>query len=206
MYSPSLSTHRFIRVLHCSKQCYSSSTPRPFSSCAGFAFTTSTDENGLPLVHFPLWGTETFHRVPNPRIWRMFKYWNAFTGKKLLDRKGVVSWGIVLIQDPYVVLPEIRPLLPQDLSHCLSDNTHHVCNHSHTQMSIFAKNSTDFLNVLLSFRSQSVTWMLIIFHFLPTLTKFLCHSSTRERDIKLSPYTSFNNLMGFFFISQEISD
>ena len=40
---PSLSTHLCIHVLHCSKQCYSSSTPRPFSSCAGFTFTISTD-------------------------------------------------------------------------------------------------------------------------------------------------------------------
>ena len=43
MYSSSLSVHRCIRVLHCSKQCYSSSTPRPFSSCDVFTFTSSTD-------------------------------------------------------------------------------------------------------------------------------------------------------------------
>ena len=128
-------------------------------------------ENGFPSVHFLLWCTEKSHRVLNPWIWRMFKYSNAFIRKKLLEQKGVVSWGIVLMQHPYVVLPEIRPLLPQDLSHCLSVNTHHVCNHSLTQMSIFSNNFTDFLNVLVSFQSRSVTWMLIIFHFLPTLTK-----------------------------------
>ena len=50
-------------------------------------------ENGFPSVHFSLWGAEKCHRVPNPWVWRMFKYWNAFIGKKLLDRKGVVSWG-----------------------------------------------------------------------------------------------------------------
>ena len=43
----------------------------------------------------------------------MFKYSNAFVGKKLLEQKGVVSWGIVLMQHPDFVLPEIRPLLPQ---------------------------------------------------------------------------------------------
>ena len=49
MYSSSLSTHRIIRVFHCSKQCYSSSTPRPFSSCAVFAFICSTDGKRVPF-------------------------------------------------------------------------------------------------------------------------------------------------------------
>ena len=171
MYSPSLSTHRCIRVLHSSKQCHSSSTPGPFSSCAVFAFTSSTDENGFPSVHFSLWCTEKSHRVLNPRIGRMFKYSNAHIGKELLEQKGVVSWGIVLMQHRDFVLPEIRPLLPQGLSHCLSDNTNHVCNHSHTQTTIFANNFSDFPNVLVSFWCRIVTWMLIIFHFLSTLTK-----------------------------------
>ena len=101
----------------------------------------------------------------------MLKYSNAFIGKKLLEQKGVVSWGIVLMKHPDFVLSEIRLLLPQGLSHCLSVNTNHVYNHSNTQTSIFANNFTDFLNVLVGFRSRRVTWMLIIFHFLPTLTK-----------------------------------
>ena len=145
--------------------------PGPFSSCASFTFTTSTDENGFPSAHFSLWSTEQSHRVLNPRIWRMLKYTKAFIGKKLLEEKGVVSWGIVLMQHPDFVLPEIQPFLPQNLSHCLSVNTHNVCNHSHTQTSIFANNFTDFLNFLVAFRSRRVTWMLIVFHFLPTLTK-----------------------------------
>ena len=161
----------------------------------------------LYTFHF---GEQKNHRVPNPRIWRMFKYWNAFIGKKLLNRKSVVSWGIVLMQHPYVVLPEIRPLLPHNLSYSLFVDTHHVCNHSHTQASIFADNFTYFLNVLVSFQSRRTTWMFIIFHFFPTLTKSFGRSNTRERDIKLSPYTSFNNLMhsvgDFFLISQGISD
>ena len=48
MYSSSLSTHRCIRVLHCSKLCYSTST-RSFSSCAVFAFTSSTDGKWVPF-------------------------------------------------------------------------------------------------------------------------------------------------------------
>ena len=127
-------------------------------------------ENEFPSVHFSLWCTEISHRVLNPRIWRMFKYSNEFIGEKLLEQKGVVSWGIVLMQHPDFVLEEIRPLLPQGLSHCVSVNTNHVCIHSHTQASIFANNFTDFLNVLVGCRSRRVTWMLIIFHFLPTLT------------------------------------
>ena len=171
MYSSSSSTHRCIRVLHCSKQCYSSSTHRTLSSCAVFALTSSTDGKWFPSVHYSLWCTEKSHRELNPWIWRMFKDSNAFIGKKRLEQKGVVSWGIVLMQHPNFILPEIRPLLPQGLSHCLSDNTNHACNHSHTQMAIFANNFTDFLNVLVGFRSQKVTWILIIFHFFPALTK-----------------------------------
>ena len=115
-------------------------------------------EDRFPSVHFYLWCTEKSHRVLNPWIWRMFKYSNAFIGKKLLEQKGVVSWGIFLMQHPDFVPPEIRPLLPQGLSHCLSVNTNHVCNHSHTQMSNSENNFNDFLNVLIGFQSQRVTW------------------------------------------------
>ena len=52
-------------------------------------------ENGFPSVHFSRWCTEKSHRLLNPRIWRMFKYSNTFIWKKLLEQKGVVSWGIV---------------------------------------------------------------------------------------------------------------
>ena len=136
-----------------------------------FAFTSSTDGKWFPSsTRFTFWHRKS-HRVPNPRIWRMFKYWNAFIRKKILDQKGVVGWGIVLMQHPDVVLPEIQLLLPQDMSHCVSVNIHHICIHSHTQMSIFTNNFTDFLNALVGFRSRRVTCMLIIFHFLPTLTK-----------------------------------
>ena len=71
-------------------------------------------------------------RELNPWIWRMFKYSNTFIRKEQLGQKGVVSWGIVLMQHPGFVLPEIRPLLPQGLSNCLSVNTNQVYNYSHT--------------------------------------------------------------------------
>ena len=157
MYS--LSTHPCNRVLHCSKQCYRSSTPRPFSSFDVFAFTSWTDIKWVPSCTLFTFVYKNSHRVLNPWIWRMFKHSNAFTGKKLLEQKGVVSWGIVLMQLQDLVLPDIRELLPQGLSHCLSVNTNHVYNHSHTQTSNFANNFTDFLNVLVGFRSQRMTWI-----------------------------------------------
>ena len=49
MYSSSISIHCCFHVLHCSKQCFSSSTPRPFSSCAVFAFTSLTDGKWIPF-------------------------------------------------------------------------------------------------------------------------------------------------------------
>ena len=99
-------------------------------------------ENGFPSVHFSPWCTERSHRVLNLRIWRMFKYSNAFIGKELLEQKSVVSWGIVPMQRPEFVLPEIRPLLPQGLSRCLSVNTNHVCNHSYTLPSLYLCHSS----------------------------------------------------------------
>ena len=122
MYSSSLSTHFCIHVLHCSKQCYSSSEPRPFSSCAVFSFTSSTNRKWVPFSTLFTLVYRKGHRPLNPRIWRMLKYSNAFIGKKLLGQKGVVSWVIVLVQYPDFVLPEIRPLHPQGLSHCVSVN------------------------------------------------------------------------------------
>ena len=164
-------------------------------------------KNGFPWVHFSFWGTEQGAKSANLENVQVLE---CVIGKKLLDRKGVVSWGTVLMQHPYVVLPEIRPLLPHNLSHSLFVNTHHPCNHSHTQASNFVNYFTDFLNVLVGFRSRRATWMFIIFHLFPTTLNLLCHSSTCERDIKLSPCTSFNNLMhsvgDVFLISQEISD
>ena len=85
-------------------------------------------EHGFPSVHFSLWCTEKSHRVLNPWIWGMFKYLNVFIVKKLLAQKGIVSWGSVLMHHPDFVLPEIRLLLPQGLSHCLFVNTNHVWN------------------------------------------------------------------------------
>ena len=171
MYSSYLSTHCCICVLHCSKQCCSSSSPRTFSSCAVFAFTSSTDGKWVPIsTLFTLvyrkesQGAKSVN-VEDVQVFECI-YWEETS-----RAKGVVSWGIVLMQHPDFLLSEIRPLLPQGLSHCLSLNTNHVYNHSHTQTSIFVNNFTDFLNVLVGFRSRRVAWMLIIFHFLPTLTK-----------------------------------
>ena len=161
MHSSSLSTHRCIRVLHCSKQCYrpSSSTPRPFRSCAVFAFTSSTDGKWVPfstLFSLVYRKKSQGAKSANMEDVQVFEcvYW-----KKCVEQKGVVSWDIVLMQHPDIVLPEIRPLLPQGLSHWLSVNTNHVYNHSHAQTSFFVNNFTDFLNVLVGYQSQRVIWI-----------------------------------------------
>ena len=153
MYSPFLSTRRFICVLHCSKQCYSSSTPRLFSSCAVFAFTSSTEGKWVPFSTLFTLVYRKKSQGANSANMEDVQVFKCIIGKKFLERMGVVSWGIVLMQHPDVVLPEIRPLLPQGLSHCLSVNTNLICNHSHTQTPNFANNFTDFLNVLVGFLS-----------------------------------------------------
>ena len=167
MYSSSLSTHRCIVSSIVQSSAIAHQSPGRSVAVPFLPSPLQLMENGFPSVHFWLWCTEKSHKVLNPQIWRKFKYSNAFIGKKLLEQKGFVSWGIVLMQHPDFVLPEIRPLLPQGLSHCLSVNTNHVCNHFHTQTSIFVNNFTDFLNVLVGFQSQRVTWIVNHLPLLP---------------------------------------
>ena len=133
MYSSSLSTHRCIRVLHCSKQCYSSSTPRPFSSCAVFAFTSSTDEKWVPF-----------------RTLFTLGYRKKSLGEKSANKEDVqvliyiyreeTSWPKGRCEVGHCPDAASRRCSSRDsaassarLSHCLSVNTHHVRNHSHTQ-------------------------------------------------------------------------
>ena len=144
------------------KQCYSSSTPRPFSSRVFFAFTSSTDGKWFPSVNFTLVYRKKSQDAKSANMKDVQILECVYP-----DQKGVASWGIVLMQHPFVVFPEIRSLLPQNLSHCLFVNIHHVCNHSHTQTSILLNNLTDFLNVLASFQGPRVTWIVNHLPLLP---------------------------------------
>ena len=180
MYSSSSSTHRCIRVLHCSKQCYSSSTPRSFSSCAVFAFTSSTDGKWVPfstlftLVYRKMSQGAKSANMEDVQIFECV-YWEETS-----RAKGRCDLGHY--PDAASRLGSSRDLAASSARFVAlsSDNTNHVfCNHFHTQTSIFANNFTDFLNVLVGFRSRRVTWMLIIFQLLPTLTKsFVPHKHT----------------------------
>ena len=160
MYSSSLnlSTHRCIRVLHCSKQCYSSSTARPFSNCAVFAFTSSTAGKWVPF-------STLFALV----------YRNKSQGAKSANMEDVQVFECVYWEETsrvkgcceLVHCPDAASRLCSSrdsaasstrfVALSLSVNTNHVYNHSHTQTSIFANNFTDFLNVLVGFRSRRVT-------------------------------------------------
>ena len=183
MYSSSLSTHRCIHALHCSKQCYTSPTPRTFSSWAIFAFTSSTDGKWVPfstlftLGYIKGTGCQICQDGGCSNIRMRLSGRNFLTERVLWA--GALSW--CSIQTLFFQrFGRFLLKICRTLSLSLSVNTHHVCNHSHTQPSIFANNYTDFLNVLVSFRSQRLTWTLIIFHFLPTLTKSF---EPLERDI-----------------------
>ena len=97
MYSSSLSTHHFIRVLHCWKQCYSSSSPRPFSSCAVFALTSLTD--GKWVLFSALFTLEYRKKVTGYQI-REYEGCSSI-GMRLLGRNfltkralwaGALSW------------------------------------------------------------------------------------------------------------------
>ena len=66
-------------------------------------------ENVFPSIHFSLWNTEKKSqdaKSANMEDVQVFEcvYWEETSRKK----KGVVSWGIVLMQHPDFVLPEIR--------------------------------------------------------------------------------------------------
>ena len=132
MYSSSLSTHCCIRVLHCSKLCYSSSTPRSFSSCAVFAFTSSTDGKCDPFS----------------------TYFTLVYRKKSQDAKSANMENVQVFECVYWEETS-RAKGRCELGHCpdaasrhcsssdsaassarfvavLSDNTNNVCNHSHS--------------------------------------------------------------------------
>ena len=171
MYSSSLSTHRCICVLHCSKQCYSSSPRRPFSSCAVFAFTSSTDGKCVPFsTLFTLvyrkksQGTKSAN-MEDVQVFECV-YWEETSrakGRCELGHCPDAAWRLCSFRDSAASSTR--------LSHCLSVKTNLVYNHSHTQTSIFENNFTDFLNFFVGFRSRRVAWVLIVFHFPPILTK-----------------------------------
>ena len=144
--------HCSIRVLHCSKQCYSSSNSRPFTSCAVFALTSSTDGKWVP---FSTLFTLVYRKKSlgaksvNMEDVQVFKciYWEETSrakGRCELDHCPDAASRLCSSRDSAASSAR--------LSHCLSVNTSHVCNHSHTQTSNFANNFTDFLNVLLGFQ------------------------------------------------------
>ena len=80
MYSPSLSTHRFIHALHCSEQCYSSSTLGPFSSCAVFC------------LHFIYWWEMSFLQYTF-----RFGVQKNVTGCQIYEYEGCSSIGMRLL-------------------------------------------------------------------------------------------------------------
>ena len=171
MYSSFLFTHRCIHVLHCSKQCYSSPTPRPFSSCAIFAFTSLTDGKWVPFSTLFTLGYRKRSQVAKSTNMEDVQVFKCVYREETSWPKGSCELGRCLdavsrcysSRDSAVSSARFVPL-----SLCYP---HLVCNHSPTQTLLFVNNLTDFLNVLVGFQSQRVTWMLITFHFLPTLTK-----------------------------------
>ena len=127
-------------------------------------------ENGFPSVHFSVWSREKSHRAQIREYVRCSSIGMRLSGRNFLTERalwaGALSWCSI---QTFFFQRFGRSF--RKICRTVSVYTHHVCNHSHTQMSIFANNFIDILNVLVGFRSRRVTWMLIIFHFLPTLTK-----------------------------------
>ena len=73
-------------------------------------------ENGFPSVHFSLWCTEKSQGAnsANMEDVQVFEcvYWEETS-----RAKGRCELGHFLMQHPDFVLPEIRPLIPQGVSH-----------------------------------------------------------------------------------------
>ena len=135
---------------------YSSSSPWPFSSCAVFAFTSSTDGKLVPFTTLFTLGYKK-----QGTGCQISEYWGCSSiGMPLLGRNflieralwvGALSWSSI-----------------QTFFQRFGRFFRKICC---TQTSILANNFTDFLNILVGFQCQRVTWTLIIFHCLPTLTK-----------------------------------
>ena len=108
MYSPPRSLHHSMQIFHCWKQCCWPPSDSLFISSVAFSFTASTDPN---LVRFNAdlnFGNKKSHmglgqvrRVDVPTRW-------SCASQKRLDRQGGVCRRVVLVKNPWAVLPHFR--------------------------------------------------------------------------------------------------
>ena len=115
MYSPPRSLHRSMRIFHCWKQCCRSSSDTLFMSSAAFAYTASTDSNLVPFNADLIFGNKRksdgarsgeYGGCSNTVILCIIK--NCF-------RQGVVCRRVVLVKNPWDVLPHFRSPFPHPL-------------------------------------------------------------------------------------------
>ena len=107
MPSPPQSLHRSTRIFHCWKQCCRSfSDTLPMSSVT-FTFTASMDWNLIPFNADLIFGKKVTRGYVR-WVWWMFQHGDLVLHQKRLDRQGVLCWRVVLVKNPWAILPHFR--------------------------------------------------------------------------------------------------
>lgn len=95
-YSTSLFVYQFIRDVHCSKQCGTSSLVTSFHQFCHFG----------QMIENTLTNKSYMRRDLATR--NMLEYKNALIRQKLLHKQGTLIWRFVPVRNPWVVFPNIR--------------------------------------------------------------------------------------------------
>ena len=109
MYSPRQSLHRSMRICHRWKQCCRSSSDSLNMSSFAFAFTASTDSNLVPFKADLIFGNKKKRQMGLGQVSTvMFQRGDFVLRQKPLDRQGVLCRRVVLVENPWAVLPHFR--------------------------------------------------------------------------------------------------
>ena len=107
LYSPPQSLHCYMRIFHCWKQCCRSSSDSLFMSSVAFAFTASMDLNLIPFNADLIFGNKSHVGLGQVRMVDVPTWWSCALSKTSWQAGGV-CWCVVLVKNPWAVLPHFR--------------------------------------------------------------------------------------------------
>ena len=108
MYSPPRSLRRSIRIFHCWKQCCWSSSDSLFMSSVAFAFTAFMNLNLVPFNADLIFGNKKKSHGVRSGEYGGCSNTVILRFVKSLDRQGAVCRRIVLVKNPWAILPYFR--------------------------------------------------------------------------------------------------
>lgn len=78
-----------------------------FSKSAIFVFTFFKDRQWVPFIALLIFGITCFQIW---WIWWVLQCWNVFIYTHILQFWSTVNWSIILMENPSIILPQIKPL------------------------------------------------------------------------------------------------